>query len=198
MYWMKRLPSSSRGWALPAKMNCTGRFVSRVRRTIFSNCWNTSGAGATTVEPDGAASIAGIHERYERELGNDLGRLAPGARADIVVFDLNGEHLGPFFDPLKNLLLAGRGSDCRASYIAGRCVMEDFAVRGVDAVALQAEADRQFGKLMASHRNRAFGNPPLDRIFHPVFPWAGTLQAGEAGAPTATGPGGPPQGVQSD
>lgn len=102
---------------------------------------------------------------------DDLGRLAVGAQADIVVFDLNGVHLGPFFDPLKNLFLAGRGADCRASYIRGRCVMDDFEVRGVDIAALRHEADRQFAKLMASHQARAFGNPPPDRLFHPVYPW---------------------------
>ena len=94
-----------------------------------------------------AATLGGA-----RALGrDDLGRLAPGAQADIVVFDLTGHHLGPLFDPLKNLMLAGRGTDCRASYIAGRCVMEDFAVKGVDASALQREAARQYDKLMASH-----------------------------------------------
>lgn len=103
---------------------------------------------------------------------DDLGRLCAGAQADIVVFDLSGPHLGPFFDPLKNLMLAGRGSDCRASYIRGRCVMEDFRVLGADDHALQARADRQFAKLMASHRARAFGNPGLDRLFRPIFPWA--------------------------
>lgn len=103
---------------------------------------------------------------------DDLGRLAPGAQADIVVFDLSQPHLGPFFDPLKNLLLAGRGTDCRASYIAGRCVMEDFAVKGVDLPALQLEANLQFNTLMASHQQRAFGNPPPHTLFHPVFPWA--------------------------
>jgi hypothetical protein len=129
---------------------------------------------------------------------DDLGRLAAGAQADIVVFDLNGAHLGPFFDPLKNLLLAGRGSDCRASYIRGRCVMEDFAVRGVDATALQAEADRQFGKLMASHRDRAFGNPPLDPLFHPVFPWAGTRNSREPGEPATAKPGDSAKGISND
>ena len=76
--------------------------------------------------------------------------------------------------------------------------MEDFAVRGVDAAALQAEADRQFGKLMASHRHRAFGNPPLDRIFHSVFPWAGSRNSREPGAPTMTGPAASPQGIPND
>ncbi len=68
------------------------------------------------------------------------------------MFDLRGHHLGPFFDPLKNLILAGRGTDCRASYIAGRCVMEEFKVHGVDADQLQTQADRQFAKLVEGHR----------------------------------------------
>ncbi len=92
--------------------------------------------------------------------------------SDIVVFDLQAPHLGPFFDPFKNLLLSGRGTDCRASYIAGRCVMEDFAVPGVDMRSLQDQANSQFRKLMDSHQQRAFGNLPPDRLFHPVFPWA--------------------------
>jgi cytosine/adenosine deaminase-related metal-dependent hydrolase len=115
-----------------------------------------------------AATLGGA-----RALGReDLGRLAPGAQADVVVFDLAGHHLGPLFDPLKNLMLAGRGSDCRASYIAGRCVMEDFAVSSVDASALQRDAEGQYAKLMASHSDRAFDHPPADRLFHPVYPRA--------------------------
>ena len=50
--------------------------------------------------------------------------------------------------------------------------MEDFAVVGVDLLALQDQADRQFQKLMASHQHRAFGHSPPMQLFHPVFPWA--------------------------
>jgi cytosine/adenosine deaminase-related metal-dependent hydrolase len=115
-----------------------------------------------------AATLGGA-----RALGrDDLGRLAAGAQADIVVFDLNGAHLGQLFDPLKNLLLAGRGSDCRASYIQGRCVMEDFQVLGVDQAALQRQAERQFEKALANQQQRAFDNPPLQGMIRPVFPWA--------------------------
>ena len=129
---------------------------------------------------EGGAAQTSIADLYNaatlggaRALGrDDLGRLAAGAQADIVVFDLQAPHLGPFFDPFKNLLLSGRGTDCRASYIAGRCVMEDFAVQGVDMRSLQDQANSQFRKLMDSHQQRAFGNLPPDRLFHPVFPWA--------------------------
>ena len=102
----------------------------------------------------------------------DLGRLAPGAQADIAVFDLTGEHLGPFFDPFKNLLLAGRGTDCRASFVQGRAVVEDFQVLGADLPVLHAQAHEQFQKLMASHRQRAFDAPEPHTLFHPVIPWA--------------------------
>jgi hypothetical protein len=37
---------------------------------------------------------------------------------------------------------------------------------------LQTQAQQQFDKLMASHSQRAFGNPTQDKLFHPVFPWA--------------------------
>lgn len=128
------------------------------------------GGTASTAAADlfNAATLGGARALHR----DDLGRLRAGARADIAVFDLNGHHLGPFFDPLKNLILAGRGTDCRAAYVAGRCVMEDFKVRGVDPDALQAEADRQFRKVMEHQRARAFGQPPLDALFHPVLKWA--------------------------
>lgn len=66
------------------------------------------------------------------------------------MFSLRGLHLGPLFDPLKNLLLAGRGDDCIASYIDGRCVMHDGQVSGVDYPTLQRQAQRQYEKLLRS------------------------------------------------
>jgi cytosine/adenosine deaminase-related metal-dependent hydrolase len=106
---------------------------------------------------------------------DDLGRLAAGAQADIVVFDLQASHLGPVFDPLKNLFLSGRGTDCRASYIAGRQVMEDFKVLAVDLDAMQEPAARQFDKLLASHQLRAFHDRPLKNVVLPVFPFADAI-----------------------
>ncbi|APW40778.1 N-ethylammeline chlorohydrolase [Rhodoferax koreense] len=129
-------------------------------------------AGQTSMADLFNAATLGGAKALRRD---DLGRLAPGAQADIVVFDLTAPHLGPVFDPLKNLFLAGRGTDCRASYIAGRCVMEDLAVVGVDIPALQAQADRQFEKLLANQRARRFDDTQQQRLVRPVFPWAGEI-----------------------
>lgn len=105
---------------------------------------------------------------------SDLGRLAPGARADITVFDLSGFHLGQVLDPIKAMALAGSGRDFRASFIDGRAVMEEFAVNGMDTAALTEMADRQILKARAIHADRAPGRPEASSIFRPAFPILGS------------------------
>ena len=127
----------------------------------------------STLDLYNAATLGGA-----RALGrDDLGRLAVGAKADITVFSLRGLHLGPLFDPLKNLVLAGRGDDCIASYIDGRCVMHDGQVQGVDYPTLQRQAQRQFEKLMRSHSDRAANRPHWQGLFKPAIPFADAYSA---------------------
>ena len=102
----------------------------------------------------------------------DLGRLSPGAKADITVFDLAGFHIGPLFDPIKNLILSASGRDCKASFINGRCVMNDFVVQGVNETELQNQASKQYQVLMQSHSRRAFDNPPWRSLITPTLPYA--------------------------
>ncbi len=115
-----------------------------------------------------AATLGGA-----RALGrDDLGRLAPGAQADITVFDLSGFHLGPIVDPIKTMLLAGSGRDFVASFIAGRQVMAEGAVVGTDEAALAKAADRLMAKLIVSHSARAPGTPSPEKLFPRSIPWA--------------------------
>lgn len=109
-----------------------------------------------------------------RALGrDDIGRLAPGAKADITVFDLSGFELGPPLDPIKTMLLSGAGRDFTHSWINGRVVMENRQVRGTDLRDLRDRAAAQFARLMASHSDRAPGHPPADQLFSASFPVVG-------------------------
>lgn len=129
--------------------------------------------GTSALDFYNAATLGGA-----KALGrDDLGRLAPGAKADIAVFSLDGLHLGPLFDPLKNLILAGRGDDCIASWIDGRLVMENGQVNGVDYRTLQCQAQRQFQRLMESHAERAVGQPDWRSLFQPAIPFADAWSA---------------------
>jgi cytosine/adenosine deaminase-related metal-dependent hydrolase len=95
----------------------------------------------------------------------DLGRLQPGARADITVFELDRPHSGQVIDPIQTMLLTGHGRDVRAVIIDGRFVMEDRVIPGIDEAADNARAQKQFEGVMARYPQRTHGHPPMSEIF---------------------------------
>lgn len=99
----------------------------------------------------------------------DLGRLAPGAAADIVAFALDDFRTGPTEDPLRTLTLAGSGRDLRFSMIAGRVIVRDGTIVGVDCEALRSEGQRIFDTLCAAYRGRDYRAGSGEPLFPPVF-----------------------------
>ncbi|WID99192.1 amidohydrolase family protein [Bosea vestrisii] len=95
----------------------------------------------------------------------DLGRLQPGARADITVFELDRPHSGQVIDPIQTMLLTGHGRDVQTVIIDGRFVMEDRVIPGIDEAADNARAQEQFEGVMARYPQRTFGNPSMSEIF---------------------------------
>ena len=108
----------------------------------------------------------------------DLGRIAPGASADLVAFALDDPRLGPVEDPLRTLVLSGTARDARFSMVGGRVVMRDGVMPGVDVEALRREGQGIFEKLRAAYRERDYmaglprsaGAVPAAELFPPVFP----------------------------
>ncbi len=95
----------------------------------------------------------------------DLGRLQPGAKADLIVIDLDRPHTGQVIDPVQTLLLAGHGRDVSTVVIDGRLVMQDRVIPGVDEAADNRRAQAQFEGLMARYPERTHGHPPVEEIF---------------------------------
>ena len=87
---------------------------------------------------DGGA--AGAHELVETgtrrgaaALGrDDLGRIEPGARADLVVIDMGKPHLQPVSDPLRTLVWNVNRADVAATLVDGRYLVRDGALRTGD------------------------------------------------------------------
>lgn len=100
----------------------------------------------------------------------DLGRLAPGAKADITIFDLSGFHMGQVVDPIQTMVLNGSGRDFTTVIVDGRTVVRDRQVDGYDLAAMHSQSQRQYEKLMASYPERAHLHPPVEEIFRPSFP----------------------------
>lgn len=100
----------------------------------------------------------------------DLGRIAVGASADLVAFGLHDIRMGPVEDPLRTLVLAGTGRDARLTMVAGRVVMRDGRIPGVDLDALRREGQRVFDKLRAAYPERDYRGGTESDLFPPVFP----------------------------
>ena len=103
---------------------------------------------------------------------SDLGRLQPGARADITAFELGRLHHGQVIDPVQTMMLSGHGRDFSTVVIDGRFVMEDRAIPGVDEPTDNARAQKQFEALMARYPERTHRHPPAGEIFSSAYPVA--------------------------
>jgi cytosine/adenosine deaminase-related metal-dependent hydrolase len=79
-----------------------------------------------------------------RSLGRtDLGRISPGAKADLILIDLmHGDHLryGPVRDPIKSVVDCGIGDDVHTVIVDGRICMQERRIPGIDMAALRSAA----------------------------------------------------------
>ena len=101
---------------------------------------------------------------------SDLGRLAPGAKADITVFDLSKPEMGQVIDPVQTMMLNGSGRDFTDVIVDGRFVMERGRIAGIDDDAMARQAQRQFEKLIALDPQRTWKHPPQAEIFSSAYP----------------------------
>lgn len=110
-----------------------------------------------------------------RALGReDLGRIAPGAKADLLLFRLDTLSMAPVRDPIKNLVFSATRSDLDTVMVDGRVVAEGGQVAGVDqsrlARDLQAAAERLWARVPSTDWTRRC----VDKISPPSFPtWGG-------------------------
>ncbi len=75
-----------------------------------------------------AATVAGA----KALLRDDLGKLAPGAQADVVLVDLHHPDMMPARDPLRSLVFHAADRAVKDVYVAGRKVVADGRVTTLD------------------------------------------------------------------
>ncbi|RGP35594.1 amidohydrolase family protein [Pseudotabrizicola alkalilacus] len=113
-----------------------------------------------------AATLGGA-----RALGrDDLGRLVPGARADIAVFRLDDTVMTPAIDPITTLVAGGSGRVTLATFVDGWLSMRQGRVAGIDLGTAQPRAQAQFDRLVAKYPERSWQHPPVSELFPPSYP----------------------------
>jgi cytosine/adenosine deaminase-related metal-dependent hydrolase len=100
---------------------------------------------------------------------DDLGKIAPGCKADIVIIKLNSINMSPVRDPIRNLVMSGNNSDINTVIIEGKIVVEDGKVPGIDEEKLAENLQREQEKvwdMIPSHD--VFGRT-IDELTIPSF-----------------------------
>ena len=86
-------------------------------------------------------------------LEDEIGRIAPGRRADLVVLDLSQPHLHPFLgDPVSLIVYSARASDVRDVFVDGRPVVLGHELLTAPLDHIVHEADRAAAELQRRAR----------------------------------------------
>ena len=149
-------PISVLRWAASAGKTVEGRADTATARELFD-----------------AATLGGARA-LDRP---DLGRLAPGAKADVVCVDFSSLHVGYVHDPVRSLVYHCSGTDVDHVVVNGDHVVADGEVRGIDHRALAADAGEVMDT-MARTFARWDGERSAEELFPPTYP-AGDGGAGE-------------------
>jgi 5-methylthioadenosine/S-adenosylhomocysteine deaminase len=80
-------------------------------------------------------------------LADEIGSLAPGKRADVIVVALNKLHATPETDVVSSLVYSAQGSDVRTAVIDGRIVMRDGELTTLKEADVISEANREAASL---------------------------------------------------
>ncbi|MCR0984347.1 amidohydrolase family protein [Roseomonas populi] len=128
----------------------------------------TDPRAVTTTEIFDSATIGGA-----KALGrDDIGRLAAGCRADIVL--VNAEHpmMRPGRDPMRSLVYAAGDRALRDVYVDGQLVVKDGMVLTMDYEGAAAHLHEAQKRVLDRAPSQDWAHRPVEQISPPSFPWA--------------------------
>jgi len=137
------------------------RYASLISRLVDRNA---SGARAAAVF--NAATIGGA-----TALGrDDLGRLAPGAKADVIIINLRTTRYGPARDPINALVEYGSGADIETVIVDGEVVIDDGRSTRINDDELFAQAESGATRAWNNWAARDWNSRTVEQIVPPAFP----------------------------
>lgn len=112
--------------------------MDEMRLAMFSSKLNEDDPYATTcLDMFNAVTL-----NAAKALGrNDIGRISPGAKADIILINLEQPHLSPFRDPLKILLYHANQNDVDTVIVDGQVLMAERKVLTIDEEEVISKAE---------------------------------------------------------
>ena len=99
--------------------------------------------GPEALPAERALRMATIDGARALGLGDEIGSVEVGKRADIIIVDLGGLHLNPISDVASALVYSAGGSDVRTTIVDGRVLMRGRELLTLDEQAVIENANRE-------------------------------------------------------
>jgi len=113
-----------------------------------------------------AATIGGAKMLHR----DDLGRIAPGCKADLLFWDMGSMFLVPLRDPIKNLVYSATPQDLAEVMIDGQVVMRDGVVLTGDERAVSERLQREGQRMWPRMDNGDWAGRTVDELSPQTFP----------------------------
>ena len=121
---------------------------------------------ATAADVFNAATLGGA-----RALGrDDLGRVAPGAKADLLLWNGDSLFMTPLRDPIRNLVYSAAAEDLDTVLIDGEIRMRHREIPGVDLAALTRDLQAAGERMWANVDKGDWAGRSIDELAPQTFP----------------------------
>ncbi|MCQ4159412.1 chlorohydrolase family protein [Roseomonas sp. GC11] len=121
---------------------------------------------ATAADVFNAATLNGA-----KALGrDDLGRIAPGAKADLLIWHGESMFMTPLRDPIRNIVFSATAEDLDTSIIDGRVVMQGGVVPGYDPVELGRAVQQGAEAMWEGMKSRDWAGRDIEQLSPSSFP----------------------------
>lgn len=115
------------------------RLTAMVQKHVRGDSTRLTVGEALTIATRDSARVFGLPD--------DLGHIAPGFLADVVLVDLGGAHNQPPHDPAASLVYSVRPSDVRTVVCDGRVLMRDRRLLTLDTEEITARVGESMARL---------------------------------------------------
>jgi cytosine/adenosine deaminase-related metal-dependent hydrolase len=101
---------------------------------------------------------------------SDIGRLAPGAKADIVCIDMEKIAIGPYLDPIRAVVNCAVGRDVKRVIVDGETIVNEGTLITVEEKKLLKDAKRVTEKDLEKILEEYWPERLLEEVAPPSFP----------------------------
>ena len=141
--------------------------VSEMRyASLISRLVDRKASGARPADVFNAATIGGANALGRK----NLGRLAAGCKADLVIINLRTTRYGPMRDPINALVEYGSGADVETVIADGEVVIENGLSTRINEEELFAQAETGAKRAWDNWAARDWNGRSVEQIIPPSFP----------------------------